>query len=366
MESRKSVNMLQEIAARRDQIYDYVNSDRLKQIFRPEHIRSAVFSYPQRPGKGLRGTGCLLSCGAVGGQGREHLALPAAAGTEMHHIWSLVHDDIMDLDDVRRGGPTVHIEYEQRSRREFGYDSATAHRYGTSLAILAGDGGAGLVFLCFCDLFQNPLVDPEVAQLIVQTYAGKYIPDALEGQTLDIQYEGKTLQELTEDELLHISMKKTGTFFGLGGFTGSLVGLNKPDPEHPLVQAMNTFTIKTGLVLQLTDDLLNIVGDEAVLGKPVGSDVVLGKKTIPILYAFDQADSSQREEILSCYGNPDASGVALKRVLDLIDELGGVAYTRSMISRIVGEALDSISRLPQSEYTDLLSSYIRWIETRRK
>jgi len=358
-------NIAEEIVVRRNRIYEYILSERLQQLFSPEHMRGGVFSYAKRPGKGLRGTGCLLACGAVGGQNRERLALPAAATTEIHHIWSLIHDDIIDLDDVRKGSPTVHVEYKQRAIEEFGYDSLTAERYGTALAILSGDGGAGLAFICLCDLFQNSRINPEVVQLIIQRYASTYIPDALEGQTLDIQLEGKSLTELREEDLLHVCMKKTGTFFGLGGFTGSLIGINEPDPEHPFVQIMNGFTVRAGMILQLTDDLLNIVGDEAKLGKSVGSDVILGKKTLPIVHAFTQANSSQREQLLSCYGNSYTAKSELTNALQLINELGGVAHTRDLVSHIVNEALEIISQLPRSEYTDLLSSWIKWISTRR-
>ena len=283
--------------------------------------------------------------------------------TEIHHIWSLIHDDIIDQDLVRKGGPTVHVEYAQRAMAEFGYTSSSAERYGSSIALLAGDGGAGLVFVCLSDLFRDPEINPEVAQVLILRYADTYIPAAIEGQALDLQFEGQDVTTLTEDDLLLVSTKKTGTFFALGGFSGSLIGINKPEPDHPLVQLMTKFTTNSGMVLQLTDDLLNIVGDEAQLGKPVGSDFVLGKKTIPIVHAFAHANASEREILLSCFGKPSDDS-HLKEALGLIDKLGGIEYTRNLVLQYVNEASEIARELPQLEFVDILTSWIKWISTR--
>lgn len=99
---------------RRAQVYDYLDSWPGAANFKPQDIHDALFSYVQARGKALRPILLLLCCGAVGGD--EQQAIPAAAAVEIFHTWTLVHDDIIDRDDTRRGHPTVHALYRDHAR----------------------------------------------------------------------------------------------------------------------------------------------------------------------------------------------------------------------------------------------------------
>src|SRR5438105_11222449 len=122
---------------RRQQVYDYLDAWPGAAAFKPPEIHDAIYSYLLRRGKALRPLALLLSCGAVGGD--ESQALPAAAAIEVFHTWTLVHDDIIDRDDLRRGQPTVHEEYAMQARKVWSLPDQEAVHYGTSVAILAGD-----------------------------------------------------------------------------------------------------------------------------------------------------------------------------------------------------------------------------------
>src|SRR5690606_36846634 len=96
-----------------------------------------VYSYLHAGGKSLRAAVMMFCCGAVGGD--EQTAIPAAAAIELYHTFTLVHDDIIDRDEKRRGVPTVHYDFANRGRDELGFDEKTAQHYGMTIAILAGD-----------------------------------------------------------------------------------------------------------------------------------------------------------------------------------------------------------------------------------
>lgn len=109
--------LLSELAARKQKVYDYLFASEYARGFAPAHLHDAAFSYLKMGGKSLRPAVLMLSCAAVGGD--ENSAIPAAAGIEVYHTWTLVHDDIIDRDERRRGAPTVHIEFAERGLREF-------------------------------------------------------------------------------------------------------------------------------------------------------------------------------------------------------------------------------------------------------
>ena len=125
------------LAARRQHVYDYLQAAFDRISLQSLHLGEAVASYVRQPGKGLRSGILLLCCGATGGE--EERAIPAAAAVELFHVWTLVHDDIIDQDDVRRGKPTVHAAFVKRAQDEMGVIGDAAAHYGLTQALLAGD-----------------------------------------------------------------------------------------------------------------------------------------------------------------------------------------------------------------------------------
>ena len=147
-----------EIAKRKRLVKNYILQSRYIKNFKPTHINDAVMSYINLGGKSLRPTVLLLSCGAVGGD--ENIALPAAAAIEVYHTWTLVHDDVIDKDEKRRGSPTVHAEFSSRAKTDLGWESEDAEHYGVCVAILTGDIQQGWSWSLFSELFLDKRVDP--------------------------------------------------------------------------------------------------------------------------------------------------------------------------------------------------------------
>ena len=214
-------------------------------------------------GKRLRPILCLAAAEAVGGDAGE--ALPVACALEMIHTYSLIHDDLpaMDDDDLRRGQPTCHKKF----------DEATA--------ILAGDGLLTEAFhtlAAAAPRFEGrEAVLLEVTELLAKAagYQGM-----VGGQMLDLMAEGR---RVTLKELETIHRLKTGALLTVATRAGALVG----GGNRVEVTALTSFGERFGLAFQVTDDLLDVEGTTAELGKPVGSDEKRGKATYPALLGLE-------------------------------------------------------------------------------
>jgi geranylgeranyl diphosphate synthase type II len=215
--------------------------------------------------------------------------MPTACGIEMIHTYSLIHDDlpVMDNDDFRRGKPTCHKVY------------------GDSLALLAGDA---LLTHAFSTIAKNSKIEDILSDAVIDVIekvslaAGGY--GMIGGQTVDIATVGK---DVSLDTLFYISSHKTGSLISISLWSGArLAGASKVDLE-----AIKSFGKKIGLIFQIVDDILDIKGDEIILGKPVGSDVKNMKNTFVHLYGYDNSIklveklSFEAKELLSNYKNND-------------------------------------------------------------
>ena len=223
-------------------------------------------------GKRVRPTLCLLSCEAAGGS--AELAAPAAAALELIHAFTLIHDDVADGDEVRRGRPTVW------------------RRWGVGQAITAGDALYSLANLCLARLDGGRL-GPELA-LAVHQEANAAVLAVCEGQQLDISFEGR--MDVAVDDYLHMVGLKTGRLLAAAGAIGCLIGSAGVDT----CEALRRFGHHLGLAFQIRDDILGIWGDPTEMGKPVGGDLLRRKRSLPVIHALSQAQNDPRP--------PDAGG----------------------------------------------------------
>lgn len=228
-------------------------------------------------GKRLRPVLCIAAAESVDGD--EKNVLRAACALEMIHTYSLIHDDLpaMDNDDLRRGKPTCHIEF----------DEATA--------ILAGDALLTLAFQILSSMgFPTDSTDEkhaikwlEVINMIAQAAGPKGM---IGGQMLDIASEGKSLPI---DKLKKMHYLKTGALIEASVCSGAILGGGgSKEIEHLKIYAKNI-----GLAFQVTDDILNVEGDPIVMGKAVGTDKEHKKATYPSLLGIEKSKSFARDLI---------------------------------------------------------------------
>ncbi len=224
-------------------------------------------------GKRLRPILTLAAAEAVGGRAEE--ALPVACALELIHTYSLIHDDLpaMDDDDLRRGMPTSHKVF------------------GEAAAILAGDALLTEAFhlLARPDLMKN--ISPRRRLAAIHAIAlGAGSRGMVGGQVMDVASEGK---EIEPDILEYIHTHKTGALIAASIISGALVG----GGSARKVQALERYGRKLGLAFQIIDDLLDVQGEEAQMGKAVGKDQAKGKATYPGLFGIESSRRKAEELI---------------------------------------------------------------------
>lgn len=230
----------------------------------PSIIHRAMHYSLYAGGKRLRPTLCFAACEAVGGSASQ--AVPAAMALEMIHTYSLIHDDLpcMDDDDLRRGRPTCHKVF------------------GEAIAVLAGDALLTEAFSVLADWAAsapNPRVAARVTAEIAQAAGSRGM---VGGQALDLEAEKKPPKLGNLEEIHRL---KTGAIFRAAVICGALAAGGLPD--H--LKAMEDYAHHFGLAFQIYDDVLDVIGDEAKLGKPVGSDIKNQKSTFPALVGVERA-----------------------------------------------------------------------------
>jgi len=243
-------------------------------------------------GKRIRPVLALAATTAVGGEVRQ--ILPAAAALEFIHTYSLIHDDLpaMDNDDYRRGRLANHKVF------------------GEAHAILAGDALLTYAF----ELLAMPLpVPPEVQLRVIREVAQAAGPQGMVGgQVADLAGEGKTLT-LAEVERIH--QKKTGALLAVSARLGAILG----GGTEQAIEALTCYAQALGLAFQIKDDILDVEGDSAVLGKPAGSDVRQGKSTYPALLGLDGAKEHLSRQVALAKDALAELGASASFLRDLAD-----------------------------------------------
>jgi len=357
-----AVDLMEFLRERERWVTNYFFQPRFRDSFRPQDLREAVYAYIERPGKRLRPAVLLWCCGAVGGD--EQSALPAAAAVEMFHTWTLVHDDLIDNDDLRRGGPTVHKLGEEFARTRLGQSEEKSREYGRDLAILTGDSQHGWTVSMMCECAGRNGIDPYVVLDIIRYLESHVVNMLIEGEALDVQYARKPIEELTRDDIIHMLRMKTGVLYQFAARAGAMLGLNTRDEKHPYVAALSRFASQCGTAFQLQDDILGLLGKEEQLGKPISSDVREGKKTTIVYFALRAANDIQRKFLLSVLGNPDASAAEVAEATELMVSLKGVEETSKLAQEYISSALPELEVIPDSIYKELLHTWAHYMINR--
>lgn len=256
---------LAEIMAERRALVDAEIERRLPPADEPpptihQAMRYSVFA----GGKRLRPMLALFGCEAVGGKLED--AMPAAVALEMIHTYSLVHDDLpaMDDDDFRRGRPTCHKVY------------------GEAVAILAGDALLTQAFQVLADPTATGVPAARRLQIVVEIAAAAGSQGMVGGQTMDIQAEGKGLEPAT---LLSLHARKTGALLRASLRVGGLAG----GADAAAMACLTGYGERLGLAFQIVDDILDIEGSSAEMGKSAGSDQRKRKATYPAVFGLEAA-----------------------------------------------------------------------------
>lgn len=252
-------------------------------------------------------------------------ALPIAAAIEVFHTFTLIHDDIMDQDELRRGVPTVH------------------KIWGVPFAILAGD----LLHAKTFELMSKAKIDPDKITQIIREMAESAII-ICEGQAMDMAFEER--MNVTVDEYIEMIKRKTAYLFRSSVRFGAIAA----NASNEMLQALTEYGEKLGIAFQMIDDILGLFGKEEETGKPVGSDVRESKKTYPILYALEHASEKDRETLINILSKKEKTEEEIDKALEIIKRSGGEKATRELAREYAKGAIDAISNLPDNAAKDYL------------
>ena len=294
-------------------------------ITEQDRLRSAMLHLIEGGGKRLRAIIPYLVADALGGASEGLYDI--GASIEIIHNFTLVHDDIMDQDEVRRGRPAVHVAYDLPT------------------AINAGDAMLAVGFELISTIDIVP--DRDLRDLV--KVFGNMVRRVSEGQQLDMQFE--KMEVVTEEEYLTMISKKTAAMFETCGQVGAMCASAPADK----IVSMKEWGYNLGMCFQLMDDLIDVISDSKTIGKPAGSDIARGKRTLIIIHALNQSDSPARARLLKILGKGgDVSALDISDAISALNESGSITYAKELAMQYHQKAHNCLSCLAESRALDIL------------
>lgn len=272
-------------------------------------ITEAVRRMLAAGGKRLRPRFTLLAAQAVGARAEEHLRL--AAFMELIHVATLIHDDVVDGAETRRGV------------------NATAVDFGNRISVLAGDYLFAWIFKNVTAGYAHP-----IPHILSATLA-----DITDGEVLQLRALGEL--DTTLDAYVEIATKKTASLFSASAECGAIAGGGSPFA----VKALREFGTAYGIAFQMRDDLLDLTADEAALGKPVGNDLREKKMTVPLVLALAGGDRDFRTGVERFFAEGDATRERIASIVAGIGTHGGLTGTEAVLAGYVERAKQSLAPL---------------------
>jgi geranylgeranyl diphosphate synthase type I len=271
----------------------------------------------------------LAVIGAAASGGTEHDGVLGAVAVELVHNYSLVHDDIIDNDKERRHRPTVWAAF------------------GTGRAIVVGDALANLAT-------QLLLEDPTPRRVRATKLLADATAEMIRGQADDMAFERR--QQVSPEECLKMEEGKTGALLSCASAIGGVLA----GADDATIDALATFGLRLGLAFQAVDDVLGIWGKPAKTGKPVGSDLLAHKKSLPVVIAL-AAGGAELDALLST----ELAEVDVLAAAHLIEETGARREVMAIADRALSEALHALESVPLVEaYRDELVAIARFVTER--
>jgi len=271
-------------------------------------------------GKRIRAAFTYYGYRAVGGEDGENI-LFASSAIEILHNFFLIHDDIVDKSDFRRGLPTLHARYKQIYENKglipsFNNDGNTD--LPSAMAIITGNICCALAYQAF---IESGFQADKILQVLTMMY--DIIKFTAVGQLLDIVK--STSRNATEEDVLRIHYLKTAKYSVEGPLC---VGAILKGTTPGVLDSLKRYAIPVGMAFQIHDDILGIFGTEEQVGKSISSDTKEGKQTLLTVKAFENASHSQKERLEYFIGNPDITKAELEEVKGIIEETGALEYSR--------------------------------------
>ncbi|MEW5996157.1 MAG: polyprenyl synthetase family protein [Candidatus Micrarchaeota archaeon] len=302
----------------------------------PEEVYGMLREFVARGGKRIRPVLTLASCSACGGD--EGKAMPFAVAVELFHNFTLIHDDIEDSSPMRRGKPTLHMQY------------------GIPMALNAGDA---LYNIMWSSLFRK--VGPEElhggAPIMLRAFRM-----VAEGQGMELSWYRDKKFDVSEEDYLRMVEGKTAALIGASCELGACAA----DAEEGERGALREFGEKTGLAFQIRDDVLNLTADPSKYRKKIGEDVEEGKRSLIVIHLLSNSPEKVGRRVAGILGKARKGAEEVGEVIALAKEYGSVEYASEYAERLVREAKRSLRAMGNAGGREMMEALGDYIVEREK
>ena len=304
------------------------------------YLYGPLLAYSQNGGKRHRPLICFAACLAVGGD--PNRAISSAAAIEHFHSAALIHDDIADDAELRRGEPCLHL------------------KTGLGLAINAGDLGLSLVN---GTVMHDPLLEDSIKVRVV-TELIEMTRRTIEGQALDLGWARDGRYDITPEDYLIMATHKTAHYSGAVPLAiGAIVG----GGTETQIEALRNYGLDTGLAFQIQDDLLNLIGVQESTKKGFRDDITEGKRTLVVVHALQNLEGPERDRLVEILSSRTKEPDVLAEAVGIMQSCGSIDYARSYAENLTSIAKNRLMDMVEpSASRDLLLSMADWFVNRLK
>jgi geranylgeranyl diphosphate synthase type II len=286
-----------------------------------------------RPTLALTAAEAIINGGLINGDAIDHV-LPAALALEVFHNFTLLHDDVMDRAEVRRGRPTVHAKWNDNT------------------AILSGDQMLIEAYKLLSDVPAEKL--PQVLKWFNEMATG-----ICEGQQYDVDFEHMS-QVTIADYMKMIELKTSVLLANAMRIGGYIAGADEAQQK-----ALYQYGLHIGLAFQIQDDILDVYGDPKTFGKAIGGDICANKKTLLLLTALETADAVSKAELLQWLLVSDRNEKKIAGVTEIYNRLGVREAAETVMEEHTAVALEQLDKLPQNAACEQLRELAEKLVTRK-
>jgi len=306
----------------------------LPRVGEPQDFYAPVWDLLGRGGKRFRPAMTFLASECVGG--RREDATGAAAAVELLHNMTLVHDDIEDQSELRRGKPCIHI------------------KYGIPIAINVGDAMLIKVF----EIANQSQIPQDRRHRLVSQVARRAF-DITWGQAYEFSMWSR--KEVREEDVIRLLRNKTGALTGLSTEAGAIAGGGTEEQ----IKLLGNFGETLGIGFQIIDDVLNVSGDVKDYGKEIGGDIREGKKTVLVAHLLRTANNDDRKLFTRLLGKKKITKTETTKAIRLYEKYDSTGYAKTQAENYLQSALETLKKLPPSESRNDLSSIAEFLVSRK-
>lgn len=338
------------------EFFKEIDEEVVREAPRARDLVTISRDYTLRGGKRLRAVLALIGYWSKEWRsGSIEAITDVMAAIELLQSYLLIHDDVMDQDELRRGGPTVHIVFRRKCAEN---KWRNCEHYGVSQAIVAGD----MLEASAVGLLSSKLLEPRVVRDLMLAYS-RGLRRVAYGQYLDVMFSQLSISEVREEDIVSIYNFKTSSYtVELPLHLGSIASGKS---NSKLLSELSSYAMPAGIAFQIRDDIIGLFGDPSVTGKPAGSDVKSKKKTLLIVKAYELARYKDKELIELVYDKLSESEITDKHVEEIrriVKESGSLNYAEELINKYVHYALDAVES--SKEICEEAKETLKWLTSK--